>query len=71
MADKLDIPTLKIIFLMALEFECCPNCGAEDLEAHWCPDCKERFACCEGAYRFSQKIKKIINNLDKVNNGKD
>ncbi|MFW6047018.1 MAG: hypothetical protein ACOCP4_04475 [Candidatus Woesearchaeota archaeon] len=47
------------------KFECCPYCGSENLDAHYCNDCSERHAEPEDAYWFKEKIKKMLKEVDK------
>ena len=45
---------------LAFEFECCPNCGNVEIESHYCPKCKERFACPYEGYFFGEYLKKLV-----------
>ena len=44
----------------AIEFECCPYCGSQDLigGGHLCNSCKERIACPTDAYYFAKYLEK-------------
>ena len=51
---------LERIIGLAYDFECCPNCGNVEIESHYCPKCKERFACPYEGYFFGEYLKKLV-----------
>lgn len=47
------------IIALAEKFRCCPECGSDKAEPHWCPKCKERIVEREDAIHFAAFLRKI------------
>lgn len=53
------VADIKDIIALAEKFRCCPNCGNDKAENHWCGKCKQRFVEREEAAHFAEFLKKI------------
>ncbi len=60
----MDLDTLREVEKLAREFECCPDCGSENIDSHLCNVCQERIVEPLDAYYFADKIGRLIQKLE-------